>query len=238
MVICIGNKPHLPREMRSVHQTIFMSYKVSMFLLLLIIAGVRAEAQKPFAEGTIVYKVKLISADHKEFTGVYTFMIKGAEIRKELKLSNGYQDVVLLNCSNNKIYSLQSRGSKKYAIQLSMDEMLKKQEKFSGYSVRNEVSNNKNIAGYASYRGSVSYKDGSNEAIVYTKDWSPAQPVTFERFPNAKFLPMTFSYKDENNIEMQFEIDRIEPGPIESAMFRIPADYNMISYAEYKQLSK
>lgn len=209
-----------------------------MFLLLLIIAGVPAKAQKPFTEGTIVYKVKLIAADQKEISGVYTFVIKGAEIRKELKLNNGYQDVVLLNCNNNKIYSLQSRGNKKYAIQLSMDEMLKKQEKFSGYTVRNEAANNKNIAGYASYRGNVNYKDGSNEFIVYTKDWSPTQPITFERFPDAKFLPMSFSYKDENNIVMQFEIDQIAPGPVETSAFRIPADYNMISYAEYKQLSK
>ncbi|MCW3120578.1 MAG: hypothetical protein JWQ38_70 [Flavipsychrobacter sp.] len=215
-----------------------MSYKVFAFLLLLIAAGIPSRAQKPFAEGTIVYNVAIRSADHKEVTGVYTFLIKGAEIRKELKLSNGYEDVVILNCLTGKVYSLQARGNKKYAIQLNMDEMQKKQEKFSGYAIKNETMNNRLIAGYASYKGNINYKDGTNEAIVYTKDWSPSQAITFERFPDAKFLPTNFSYKDENNMVMQFDIDKIEQGPIESAMFRIPADYHMISYAEYKQLSR
>jgi hypothetical protein len=40
------------------------------------------------------------------------------------------------------------------------------------------------------------------------------------------------------NMTMVFEIEKLEQGPIENAVFRIPPDYRMISYDEYKELSK
>lgn len=215
-----------------------MMYRLCLFLLLLLAAGADALAQKPFAEGTIVYKVKLRSADQKEFAGLYTFVIKGGEIRKELTLDNGYTDVVLLNCTTNKVYSLQNRAGKKFAIQLSMADLQKKQEKYSRYTLKNEVANSRQIAGYAAYKGHVRYADGSDAEVFYTKDWAPTQPVTFERFPDAKFIPMYFTYQDENNMVMQFELDKMEAGPVDNAVFRIPADYQMISYGEYKLLSR
>src|SRR6185437_5507349 len=129
-----------------------MSNRIYIILFLLILTGTDAVVQKPFTEGTIVYLVKLRSADKKEFSGIYTFVIKGGEIRKELRLNNGYQDVVLLNCTNGKVYSLQSRNGKKYAIQLNMNDLVKKQEKFAGYTVKSEQPNNNKIAGYAAYK--------------------------------------------------------------------------------------
>jgi len=213
-----------------------MRYKGYIFLFLCILA-VHAAAQKPFTEGTIVYKVKLISADKKEFSGTYTFVIKGGEIKKELKLANGYEDVVLLNCDADKAYSLQNRNGRKFAIQLDMNEMRQKQQKFAGYSVTDEESDN-NAAGYAVYKGSVSYHDGTAVNVRYIKELRPLQGITFERFPDAKFLPASFSYEDENNMVMQFEVQKVEPGPVENAVFRIPADYKMISNSEYRQLSR
>jgi hypothetical protein len=215
-----------------------MQYKSFFFLFLFVLCCSGSQAQKPFAEGTIVYKVRIRSADNKEFTGTYTFIIKGGEIKKELKLDNGYQDVVLLNCTTGKAYSLQDRNGKKYAIQLNIDDLAKKQEKFNGYTVRNEEPNNAHFAGYAAYKGNISYHDGTASDVTYIKEWRPTQAITFERFPDAKFLPVLFSYEDENKMVMDFEIEKIAPAPVENATFRIPPDYKMISYSEYKQLSR
>jgi hypothetical protein len=203
----------------------------------LLIAG-DGRAQKPFTEGTIVYKIRLTSPHDKEYNGVYTFTFKGAHIKKELKLDNGFNDVVVMDCGASTVYSLQNRDGKKYAIQLSMDEMLKMQAPFSGFTMEHEEKNNQNIAGYVVYKGKVKYKNGSGEDIYYSKEWYPSQPVAFERFPGAKFLPMHYSYTDEHGITMEFEVDHIEIGPVENAVFRIPVDYKMISYEDYKQLSK
>ena len=215
-----------------------MKCSTTVFLSLFLLAGFSSRAQKPFTEGVIVYNVTLESPDHKEIKGVYSFVIKGSEIKKELKLSNGYGDIVLLNCGTGVVYSLQSKNGKKYAIQLNMNDLTKKQEKFVGYTISNEQANNRNIAGLPACKGNVAYKDGSTVEIYYTKDWSPSQPITYERFPAAKFLPLSFSYTDENGMSLHFNAEKIEASPVENAVFRIPTDYKMISYKEYKELSQ
>lgn len=207
-------------------------------MLLVAIFCIQAAAQKPFAEGVIIYKVKLTAQDNKQIEGTYTFIVKGNLIRKELKLNNGYEDIVLLNCDANTVYSLQNQNGRKFAIELSMPDMVKRQEKYKGYSIRSEAGNSRNIAGYAAYKSNISYSDGTIIEVYYTKDWSPVQTITFERFPNAKFLPLQYTLTDERNMTMLLEMEKMQAGPVENALFRIPADYKMISYNEYKQLSR
>ena len=199
--------------------------------------SVPSVAQKPFTEGIVRYAVKLKSPDNRSFQGYYTFTFKGPHIKKELKLDNGFEDVVLVDCGTGKVYSLQNRNGKKFAIQLSMDEMSKRQQTYLGFTVKDDGST-ATIAGYAVSKGHVSYKDGSSAEISYSKDWYPAQSISFERFPGARFLPMGFSYTDEHGIAMEFEADKLSLEPVENSAFRIPPDYKMISYEEYKQLSK
>ena len=215
-----------------------MSYRTPAFFALFFLIAISSNAQKQFTEGIVAYKIKLESADHKEYKGVYTFTFKGPHIKKELRLDNGFNDVVIMDCGTNTVHSLQNRDGKKYAIQLSMDDMLKMQAPFSGFTLKNEEKSSSNIAGYIVYKGKINYRDGSGADIYYSKEWCPTQAVTFERFPDAKFMPMRYAYTDEHGISMEFEVTRIEMGPVENAIFRIPADYKMISYEEYKQLSK
>ncbi len=216
-----------------------MTYRQAIILLLSLTLCVKAAtAQKPFAEGMLVYNVKLTSADNVSFSGVYTFLIKDGEIKKELKLDNGYHDVTLINCKKNSVYTLQSGNGKNYAIQLSMDDLLQTQEKFKGFSITDEQNTSKQLSGFDIYRGVVIYRDSVRSEILYATEWRPAQSVMFNRFPGAQFMPIRFSYKEESGISMIFEAVKVEPGPVASSVFRIPADYKMISYEEYKQLSK
>lgn len=207
-------------------------------LVLLILLCVSAGAQKPFTEGILRYKVKLKSPDNRTYKGYYTFTFKGPHVKKELKLDNGFEDVVLIDCGTGKVYSLQNRNGKKFAIQLSMEEIVKKQDAFLGFTVSDQESDRQEIDGFAVSKGKVSYKDGSSAEIFYSKDWYPLQSITYERFPGAKFLPMSYSYTDEHGISMDFETDKLLLEPVENAVFRIPPEYKMISYEEYKELSK
>ena len=215
-----------------------MNYKYPVLLLFSLLTGIQVIAQKPFTEGIIVYKVTMMTADNKEYKGVYTFTFKGTQIKKELKLGNGYQDVVIYNCGASTLYSLQNRGGKKYAIQLSMEHYIQEQEKFAGFHLKTETTDNKKIAGFTANKGAISYNDGTVAEISYTNEWYPSQPIAFERFPDARFFPLYFSYTDEKGMTMQFEATKIEAEPIENSVFRIPPDYKIISYGEYKELSK
>lgn len=222
-------------NLHSMGMKYFKPLLVALSLLFITNAG---HAQKPFAEGTIIYNVKLVTTDNKSIKGKYTFTFKGGQIRKDLSLSNGYEDVLLINTNTGTAYSLQNRQNKKYAIELNMGELKLKQAQFRGFKLTNETANKDNVAGYAAYHGKVNYTNGTYGDIIYTKEWQPASQITFERFPEANFLPLKFSYNESTDVIMEFEAIQVVPGPIENAVFRIPTDYKMISNAEYKELTK
>jgi hypothetical protein len=196
-----------------------------------------AWAQKPFAEGTIYYKIKMIPDDPEFKPGIFVLTVKGDQVKKEMKL-NGYEYIMILNCTSNKADSFQNRNGKKYAIELKMDDLEREQERFKDFVMKYERNENKKIAGCAVYSGDVVYKDGSRGIVSYSKEWKPRFANTFERFPGAEFLPLEFSYKDVSGLSMRFEAEKVEPGPVENAVFRIPPDYKIISYHEYKELSR
>ncbi len=206
-------------------------------LVLLVCVTTGLLAQKPFTEGVIVYQVKM-GPDNPEISpGTFTVTVKGGQIKKEMKL-NGQESIIIINCLTNKVYSLQNRNNKKYAIELSMDDMVKEQVRFKGFTIKNEYNDNKKIAGFAVSMGNAAYRDGTTTLVSYTKEWKPAQTITFDRFPGALFLPLEFLYKNESGLTMKFLAEKVEPGPVENAIFRIPADYKLISYSEYKELTK
>jgi hypothetical protein len=195
-------------------------------------------AQQPFSEGIIEYTVLLTAPDNNKISGTYTMSFKGAEIKKVMKMDNGYEDITLFDCKNGTIYSLLSRNGNKYAIQLSMEEFVTKQEKYTGYRLTNEKKQNKLLDGLVLYQGTVKYKNNAKVTILYTKDWKPAEPITYTRFPNATFLPLRFQYEEDNGMGMVFEATKVSATPLSTSIFKIPADYKMISYEEYKQLSR
>jgi len=206
-------------------------------LLLFGLFSVMAKAQKPFTEGIIIYKISIESLGNHTATGTYTCIIKGEQIRKELKMDNGYQDILLFDYSKNTVYSLQIRGDKKYAIQLSLGDFTSKQKKYLNFTLQDKPGNTKQIAGNNAQEAVIRYTDGSQADIYYIKDWYPQEAMTFDRFPGIKVFPLECSYT-YNEGTMHFYAEKMELEPVESAAFHIPADYKMISYAEYKQAIK
>jgi hypothetical protein len=200
-----------------------------------------AMAQKAFMEGTITYSVTIESpgadGDKKEYKGTYILVIKQGQIRKDFKLNGGYEDVLIYNTDANTIYSLKSAADKKFAIQLSYEDFLDKQNQYKDYLMR-EDDGKKKIAGYAAHTARVAYRDGSTTTIAYTTDWIPATEYVFERFPGIKVLPLDFVISNPDGISMHFHAEKIETKPVENSYFRIPPDYKIIKYNEYKLLNK
>ena len=201
-------------------------------------AGAGALAQKPFTEGTIVYKVRIISPEHKVITGTYTYTIKGDQVRKELKMNNGFHDVLLMDFSANTVYSLQDRNHRRYAVQLKMSDFQQKLSKYEAFRIINNAPTNKKIAGCKAAKCRVLYPDSSGAEVYFTKEWYPVQPFIFSHFPGAKFIPLLYSYTEDDSMIMKFEAEKVDSSPVENAVFRIPPDYKMISYKEYKELTR
>ena len=195
-------------------------------------------AQRHFVEGTITYKVQIETTDKKEVKGTYVFTFKNGLIRKDLKLNNGYEDIVLINTLQSTAYSLQVKNGKKVAIQLNVDELNDRQKKYMGFRLKEDGQTGKMIAGYAVHKGAVHYNDGSSADIYYTTEWCPDKALTYERFPEATFLPLFYTFKNEGGIELHMEAESIKPAPVENSVFMVPADCRIISYSEYKNMNR
>jgi hypothetical protein len=192
-------------------------------------------------EGTIVYSVSIGpvagGGGYTEHAGTYTLTVKGASLRKELKMNSGYQNVIIQNNNTNAIYSLQPAAGQNYAIQLRMQDIRERQKPYEGF-VQKEEEGPMTIAGQQSQKAVVTYKDGSTSSLYYTKAWTSPDPSLFDRFPGIKYIPLMFEYRNEEGITMHFAAERIESSPVESGLFRVPPDYKIITNAEYKSLRR
>jgi hypothetical protein len=206
----------------------------SLFLLLALFAVSKAKAQKPFTEGVIIYN---ITADEKPVTGTITYTVKGSFIKKEIKMSNGYQDVLIFNYVKNTVYSLKIAGDKKYAIQLDYEEYLAKQKPFEDFKIEEEKGTMP-LCGIDAQKATVHYKDGKDMTIYYSAEWMPVDAIMFQHFPGIKVLPLFFSHPTSTGVIMTFKAQKISAEPVENAAFNIPSDYKIISNEEYKQLQK
>lgn len=210
-----------------------------LFFFAFLLPAIYSAAQQPFTEGMIKYKVMFENAERKKFTGFYTFTFKNGQIKKELTLSNGFQDIVLINTNNNTIYSLRGKNGKKYAIQLSMEEMTERQQPYKNFTFDHKEGKDKLIAGMKAEMAVLTYRNGQSTEIYYSDKWYADKAITYERFPGAHFLPLSYSYADDvKGFKMQMEVIEVSMTPVENSIFRIPADYRMISNEEYKEMNQ
>lgn len=195
-------------------------------------------AQQNFVEGRIKYALSIGPVSDKagfsEHAGTYTIIIKGAQVRKELTMNTGYQNILLVNNTNGTAYSLVSNGNQRYAIQLTPHDLGERQKRYEGFTQKNQ-SGSMTIAGWPASKATITYKDGSSSSLYYTTSWQVTDEGMYDRFPGIKNIPLSFEYRNEEGITMRFEAEKLEAVPIENALFRVPADYKIITNAEYKQ---
>lgn len=198
-----------------------------------------ATGQQLFQEGVIVYSVRVgpleANGGYLEHAGTYTITLKDAYVRKELRMNSGYQNIMLFNHNTGSIYSLRPANGQYFAIQLRKSDVEDKMKPFQGFSERSEPGK-MTIAGQACRKMLIQYKDGSSSILYYATNWKTSDSTLFERFPGFSNIPMSFEYRNEEGITMHFAAEKLEVKPIESAVFRVPPDYKIISNAEYKAL--
>lgn len=215
--------------------------RVGLLIMTMISTFFVSKAQEVFSEGIIIYAVSIGNVSGTQgFTdhaGTYTITLKGKLIRKELKMNNGYQNIILHNRTSGTTYSLQSTGGQLYAVQLDAKDVLDKQRPYERYSIRKEEGLS-TIAGQQCQKAKITYKDGSiSEAYLSTK-WTTSDSAIYDRYPGIVALPLSFEYRNEDGIVMHFNAEKVVANPVENAVFRIPASYKMITNQEYKMLKR
>lgn len=197
-------------------------------------------AQKTFREGTVVYTVTLEPPANQEgivqHSGVYTITIKDKQIRKELKIDNGFNNVLIIDVAKDTRYALKEIQGKGFAIQLDAAQSQKRKDRFAGCRLK-EKGNSGDIAGFASKKGVVTYNNGNTSEVYYTQEILPEEQV-FDQFPGTDIFPLEFTTKNDDGMNMHFKATKVSVEPVESMNFRIPQNYKIISSEEYRQLSK
>jgi len=199
---------------------------------------ISVKAQKIFSEGEIVYNINIERSSEannvRSVNAVYTILKKGNLLRKELKMNNGFEMVLLTNGSGS--YSLKKLNDKFFAIKMDEEDLKKKRNPFEGFDLQT-LKGNRKISGIDGREGIVTYKDGSSAEIVYAADWE-IDGFIFERFPGIKQLPILFDYKNEDGSVTHFKVVKIIARPVETSSFEIPANYKLLSPREYAQMKK
>lgn len=197
--------------------------------------------QQSFVEGTIVYSVRIGpvggTTGFTEHAGTYTLTVKGASIRKELRMNSGYQNIIIENHNTGAVYSLQPAAGQNYAIQLRGQDVTEKQKPYEGFTQKEEEGA-MTIAGQPCRKASIQYKDGNTSSLYYTTAWTTAHASLFDRFPGIRHIPLSFEYRNEEGITMHFAAEKLDARPVESSLFRVPPEYKIISNAEYKAMRK
>ncbi len=202
-------------------------------LLILISQSHIAIAQKIFSEGVIKYDVFI--NDEKKPGGIYIISIKGGNIRRELAMENGYNNITIYTVKNGKTLSINMADENKYALEMSQEEVNEKNKKFAG-AVFKTLSDKKKIAGYPCDGNQVKYTNSEEADFYYTKELLPPSDNFIAMFPGLKGLPLEYQVKSGDKMTMKFVCKIVDNLVIDSKIFDIPAEYKIVTMAELQKL--
>lgn len=212
--------------------------RLFFYILSFVFVPVAVFAQQAFNEGSINYAISIDPpANHEglvQYKGTYTIVAKGSMVRETLELENGYTATLQYNYKDSTVYSLKKLGNKLYAIQLDLKSLQSRRKKYEGFTLK-DLKGTKEIAGTTVNEAIVTYKNGNNVTIAYSKDWTPGQ-IVFDNYPGIQHMLLSFTNYNDDGTAIRFSATKINAEPVESAVFRIPATYKIISNAEYQQL--
>ncbi|NDC40497.1 MAG: hypothetical protein EBZ77_02950 [Chitinophagia bacterium] len=209
-----------------------------LILLGAAVMGVQyASAQKAVTEGTIRYEVQVKNADNQQAS--YTISVKNGRIRKELLWNNKMAYLVIIDYNQNKAWVLREVNGKNYAIERTLAELQSAQARYRGYRITETPGASTSRAGLKAHSGTVGYSDGTGGNIEYSSEFYFEKGLAFEQFPDARMLPLVFSYNPANYPEgLVFRVTSFDRAPVEEAIFRVPPQYRIITDAEFQKAVK
>lgn len=193
-------------------------------------------AQQLFSEGVITYKVTLEPKEgsEREYTGVYILTIKGKQLKKELKMDNGFTTITLHDENNHTAYILKQEGDRKYAVQMDKEQLKSQSAKYEDFSLTS-LNEEEKVAGNVGRRVAIIYPDKTSTELTCSDTWK-TEKFVFDRFPGIEFLPLKFTVNTDEGVILHFRVKKIEPTLVENSNFKIPEDYKIITNAEYRGL--
>jgi hypothetical protein len=207
-----------------------------------MLVGRTAYGQNTLTEGRLVYDVQMAPTGTnkdlrtKEEKATYSIFIKGAKVCKVLAFENsGYQSITLYDYNKQTIYALMLYADKKIAVQLLWEDMLEAAKPYLDFKCIDE----KNTPSTADscQEAQILYASGAGTRIRHNAEWKLKQKYIYDRMPGMENVLCRFDYPIDG-VQMVFTLRSVAAELQESAQFRIPPGYKVISHKEYKELTR
>lgn len=191
------------------------------------------QAQKIFSEGSIRYDVYLDGSTKPE--GVYLISVKGMQLKTELAMDNGFNNITLYNQKTGKTLYLNANEEQKYALEITEAELKEKNKRFDGATLTpNE--NSRKIAGYSCKGMHVQYENQQGSDILYTADLIPQNERFNTMFPGLKGIALEYETKLAGKGTMKFVANLVEIKSVDSNEFNLPSGYRVVTKEELKKI--
>ncbi|KXK41600.1 MAG: hypothetical protein UZ11_BCD004001882 [Bacteroidetes bacterium OLB11] len=209
-----------------------LNKQLLIFFSLLFLAS-NIKAQKIFSEGYIKYDV--FTNEQAKPSGVYIIYVKSGNIKRELSMDNGYNNITIYNAKQKKTFSYNIAEGNKYALELSHFEVEEKNNKFKNPTfTKNKQSIT--ISGYQCIGSHVQYNNGEEADIFYTSDILPSTEKFNTMFPGLNGVALQYQINSKNGMIMKFVANTVSVSPLDSKIFTIPIDYKIVTKDELEKL--
>ncbi|MBL7764716.1 MAG: hypothetical protein JNJ58_01380 [Chitinophagaceae bacterium] len=208
---------------------------ILQFLLCLAFLSLsdNALAQKIFSEGLIKYEVYVNDGNKPE--GIYVIYIKGGNIKRELVMNNGFNNITLYNHKSGNTLSLNGTDDRKFALEITATELKEKNKRFEN-AVYTTLDRNKKIAGYACRANQITYVQGETANFYFTPDLIPQNESFNAMFPGLNGIPLEYEISSQGGVVMKFVATIVDIKAIDSKIFELPQEYKIVTKSELEKL--
>jgi GLPGLI family protein len=216
-----------------------MEFIKHIFLSLLIIVGLQADAQKRISDFSIVYDnmttdYKLREA--KPITGTTSIYVKGNMSRFET-LSQSFSSTTIFNGTTGYGAILREVSGQKILIHLNQQDwhQINAEDERITFTITEET---KTIAGYKCIRANGKTSDGSTFSVYFTSELVVDNADYSPKFKNLSGLPLEYELT-KGNYSIKYSVAKINLNPVPESKFDLPKiGYREMTYEESKKLTK
>lgn len=214
---------------------------LGLFSLLLFTVQ-QGMAQKPFAEGSLMYNISIISSK-SEATGINSLngatlqvFLKPNQSRTEMKSEVGIETTVF-DSKINKGFILKEYSGQKLMISMNANNWVEKNKLYE--SLRFTISEERTtIANYSCKKATASLPDGKTFVVYFNPDITLTNRSYNNAFAQLPGLPVQYEMQS-GNISFRYTLEKITLDAISSSKFEAPkAGFRVMSYEENQQLKR
>jgi GLPGLI family protein len=213
--------------------------KYRLLLVVMIIIGGRAMAQKKVSELMLVYDASISTGENQPkladaFDGATTTVyISGTMSRSEMSSALA-SFATIHDARTGTAVVLQEISGQKLMIHMTADNWKDKNKRYDNISFAN-TSETKTIAGYKCIKAVATMKDGSTFTVYYTKELVPENTDYNALFKNLEGLPMEYELT-QGNLKIKYTVSKINMNPVPASKFDIPkSGYRELTYEESRK---